>query len=96
MTTSKSTLPLVSSLLRSLCVSDVSILSYVMGEPVEAGESVTEELLQYLREICDLFLYDSQEFGSYYDSVASLFALRRIVRPHNQQESRKLVRPVCG
>lgn len=88
--TSRSTLPLVASLLRGLCISDVSIISYVMGEPTEDGESSIDDLLQELRQICDLFLYDSKDFQDYQSSVTSLFSLRRIVRPHNEIESRKL------
>lgn len=87
---SKSTLPLVSSLLRGLCISDVSIISYVMGEPSGEGDSAIDDLLQQLRNICDLFLYDSLDFQDYHKSVNSLFSLRRIVRPHNEIESRKL------
>jgi len=88
--TSQSTLPWISSLLRSLFTSDVSIISYVIGEPTGDEESVYEELLQHLREMCDLFLYDSQDFTNFSDAVSSLLSLRRIVRPHHEAESRKL------
>jgi hypothetical protein len=87
---SANTLSLVSSLLRSLCVSDAPIISYVMGEPIGAPDSDVEGLLNQLREICDLILYDSKEFENYSSSVNSLFSLRRIVRPTNEEASRKL------
>jgi hypothetical protein len=83
-------LSLVSSLLRSLCVSDAPIISYVMGEPIGGADSDVESLLNQLREMCDLILYDSKEFNNYSSSVNSLFSLRRIVRPANEEASRKL------
>ncbi len=94
---SKETLPLVSSLLRSLCISDVSTVSYVMGEPwatdgdSQMAQSI-EGLLTQLQDMCDLFLYDSRTFRNYKDSVSSLFSLRRIVRPVNEEASHKLAR----
>ena len=88
--TSKSTLPLIPSLLRSLFASDVSIVSYVEGEPTGKEGSTVDELLHQLREICDLFLYDSKDFKNYSHAVSELFALRRIVRPQKEVDSKKL------
>lgn len=87
---SKETLPLISSLLRHLFISDVPIISYIIEEPGCDDKRNFEGLLLYLKEVCDLFLFDSQKFKSYARAVSSLISLRRIIRPHKESESRKL------
>jgi len=68
----------VGSLLRSLFVPDVPIIALVFGDPFQPSESALGDLLPQLREMCDLFLYDSRMFDDYVRGAELLLSLRRV------------------
>ncbi len=80
------TLKHVTSLLRSLFVPDVSIISFFLGDPSAPVNQPLTGLLQQLREMCDLLLYDSQLTKNYQREVGLFLSLRN---PSETSSARK-------